>query len=178
MSVLNTISVGTLSVKIIARPVVLLALLTLISCNASSTSPIDTTPARSIDVSRAAPTAPPRPTTSRAGGPTAALARTHTAVIASPSQATTPPTATQITPPLETPTRKPTATPATAPATSSPATGPLAAAPVLVGAGDFADCGADGAAATARLLDAIEGVVFTTGDNAYDNGSAGQFRRC
>ena len=50
--------------------------------------------------------------------------------------------------------------------------------PVLVGAGDIADCGLDSGAATAALLDTIEGTVFTAGDNAYPDGSAAQFRDC
>ena len=33
-------------------------------------------------------------------------------------------------------------------------------------------------AATAHLVDAISGIVFTTGDNAYPNGSAANFRDC
>jgi hypothetical protein len=55
--------------------------------------------------------------------------------------------------------------------------------PTLVGAGDIVpDCTtgqsiAD-AAATAALLDAIPGTVFTLGDNAYQSGSAQQFAQC
>jgi len=49
--------------------------------------------------------------------------------------------------------------------------------PVLVGAGDIADCDA-GAAATAALVDSIRGTVFTAGDNAYENGTAPEFARC
>jgi hypothetical protein len=37
---------------------------------------------------------------------------------------------------------------------------------VFVGAGDIANCGPN-SEATARLLDAIAGTVFTLGDNAY-----------
>jgi hypothetical protein len=44
---------------------------------------------------------------------------------------------------------------------------------VLVGAGDIAAGGA--AEATARLLDQIPGTVFTTGDNAYPDGTASDF---
>lgn len=48
---------------------------------------------------------------------------------------------------------------------------------VFVGAGDIAQC--DGNAdATARLLDAIGGTVFTLGDNAYFHGSREDFRDC
>jgi hypothetical protein len=47
----------------------------------------------------------------------------------------------------------------------------------LVGAGDIATCGrAD--RATARLLDSIPGTVFTTGDNAYPDGTLANFRDC
>ncbi len=51
-------------------------------------------------------------------------------------------------------------------------------APVLVGAGDIAKCGTNGAEATARLLDGIRGTVVALGDLAYDNGTARQFRNC
>lgn len=50
--------------------------------------------------------------------------------------------------------------------------------PVLVGAGDIGDCGSPGDEATAALLDGIAGTVFTTGDNAYGDGTADQFRDC
>jgi hypothetical protein len=50
--------------------------------------------------------------------------------------------------------------------------------PVFVGAGDISSCGGAGAEATARLLDQIEGAVFTLGDNAYESGTAEQFRDC
>lgn len=49
--------------------------------------------------------------------------------------------------------------------------------PVLVGAGDIADC--DGcAASTAALLDRIPGTVFMAGDGAYREGSAAQYEAC
>ena len=50
--------------------------------------------------------------------------------------------------------------------------------PVLVGAGDIASCAYDADEATAKLLDSIPGVVFTAGDDAYPNGTPGQFTRC
>ena len=51
--------------------------------------------------------------------------------------------------------------------------------PVLVGAGDIASCqDLSGAEATAKLLDTIPGVVFTAGDNAYESGTAEEFRNC
>ncbi len=56
---------------------------------------------------------------------------------------------------------------------------PAASGPVLVGAGDIADCKAlSGAAKTANLLDRIEGTVFALGDTAYENGTAKQFADC
>jgi len=56
---------------------------------------------------------------------------------------------------------------------------PYSGDPILVGAGDIADCAdLSGAEATAKLLDGIPGTVFTAGDNAYEGGTAEQFRRC
>lgn len=48
---------------------------------------------------------------------------------------------------------------------------------VFVGAGDIAMCDGN-SAATARLLDGIGGTVFTTGDNAYFQGTRENFRDC
>jgi alkaline phosphatase len=60
-----------------------------------------------------------------------------------------------------------------------PSFAPVAAGTeVLVGAGDIARCDFDADEATARLLDAIEGTVFTTGDNAYPRGSSEDFAQC
>jgi alkaline phosphatase len=50
--------------------------------------------------------------------------------------------------------------------------------PVLVGAGDIAMCSTVGSEATAKLLDGIDGTVFTVGDNAYMNGTANEFKVC
>jgi hypothetical protein len=60
------------------------------------------------------------------------------------------------------------------------AAAPIPPAPpaVLVGAGDIAWCDGDGDEATARLLDTISGTVFTTGDNAYPDGTDAQFAQC
>lgn len=60
----------------------------------------------------------------------------------------------------------------------APPTPPQDGEAVLVGAGDIAKCGATDDEATAALLDEISGTVFTTGDNAYNDGSRRQFRRC
>jgi len=48
----------------------------------------------------------------------------------------------------------------------------------LVGAGDIATCGGDADEATAKLLDGIEGTVFTAGDNAYNSGTVEDYREC
>jgi hypothetical protein len=51
--------------------------------------------------------------------------------------------------------------------------------PVLVGAGDIADCTQlSGAAKTAALLDGVSGTVFTLGDNAYASGTPKHFADC
>ncbi|MGH7612719.1 MAG: invasin domain 3-containing protein [Gemmatimonadales bacterium] len=50
--------------------------------------------------------------------------------------------------------------------------------PVLVGAGDIADCTKLSDDATANLLDGIPGIVFIAGDNAYPNGRAQDFANC
>jgi hypothetical protein len=49
---------------------------------------------------------------------------------------------------------------------------------VLVGAGDIADCASNGDEGTAKLLDHLDGTVFTLGDNAYESGSPREFRDC
>ncbi len=50
---------------------------------------------------------------------------------------------------------------------------------VMVGAGDIAQCAdLSGAKATAALLDAIPGIVFTLGDLAYPDGSVADFANC
>lgn len=49
---------------------------------------------------------------------------------------------------------------------------------VFVGAGDIGECDLSYAAATARILDSVQGTVFAAGDNAYPDGSAGDYARC
>ena len=55
---------------------------------------------------------------------------------------------------------------------------PPGASVVFVGAGDIGDCDRDGKEQTARLLDAIPGTVYTTGDNAYPDGTDADFANC
>ena len=50
--------------------------------------------------------------------------------------------------------------------------------PVVVAAGDIASCESNGDEATAHLLARIHGTVLTLGDNAYEDGTAAQFRQC
>jgi acid phosphatase type 7 len=50
---------------------------------------------------------------------------------------------------------------------------------VLVGAGDMVSCpNYKGAEATARILDAIDGLIFTVGDNVYETGTPAEFATC
>ena len=76
---------------------------------------------------------------------------------------------------VATPTPGPSASAPVESASSSPDT---SGDPVFVGAGDIADCGSEGDEATAALLDAIPGTVFTTGDNAYQDGTVEDFADC
>jgi uncharacterized protein YjdB len=62
--------------------------------------------------------------------------------------------------------------------TAPPPPPPPGSALVLVGAGDIARCGDSGAENTARILDTVPGTVFTTGDNAYPDGTAEDFANC
>ena len=48
----------------------------------------------------------------------------------------------------------------------------------FVGAGDIGWCNLPGAAATARLIEGINGEVFTAGDNAYMDGSLKNYQDC
>ena len=48
----------------------------------------------------------------------------------------------------------------------------------LLAAGDIASCSSKGDAATAKLLDSLAGKVVTLGDNAYESGTASEFRNC
>ena len=51
-------------------------------------------------------------------------------------------------------------------------------AATLVGAGDIGLCGTTAPESTARILDTIPGIVFTTGDGAYHWGTAGEYAEC
>jgi len=63
--------------------------------------------------------------------------------------------------------------------TTVPTDTPLPASdPILIGAGDIAHCNNEGDEITANMLDSIPGTVFTTGDNAYPDGSVEEFANC
>src|ERR1043166_937280 len=49
---------------------------------------------------------------------------------------------------------------------------------VFSGAGSIAGCGSPNAEATAALLDALPGSVFTAGDNAFPHGAAADYATC
>lgn len=51
-------------------------------------------------------------------------------------------------------------------------------APVLIAVGDIASCASSGDEATARLVDTLPGLVAVLGDNAYQNGTDGDYARC
>ncbi len=55
---------------------------------------------------------------------------------------------------------------------------PTAGDPVLVGAGDIADCANVTDEATAALVNQIPGQVFTLGDNVYPDGTLTEFQNC
>lgn len=59
---------------------------------------------------------------------------------------------------------------------SAPAT--LEADPVLIAAGDIADCASSGDEETAALLDQIPGTVAALGDLAYPSGTTEEFANC
>jgi hypothetical protein len=48
----------------------------------------------------------------------------------------------------------------------------------LVGAGDIGQCNREAPELTARLIEDVPGIVYTTGDNAYPNGTAEEFANC
>lgn len=55
---------------------------------------------------------------------------------------------------------------------------PDAVDPVLVGAGDIADCGSDDDLRTGRLLDRIPGTIFLAGDTVYNTGTDDEYSTC
>jgi len=55
---------------------------------------------------------------------------------------------------------------------------PAAATVTLVGAGTVASCSSSGDEATAAILDATPGTVFTLGDNVYPSGSLANYQNC
>jgi acid phosphatase type 7 len=56
---------------------------------------------------------------------------------------------------------------------------PVEKPPVVVAAGDIADCSSEDDEATAKLVEGIDGAtVLTLGDNAYPEGPAEDFRKC
>jgi acid phosphatase type 7 len=59
-----------------------------------------------------------------------------------------------------------------------PRTSPPTSDPVVVAAGDIAECSKPGDEATAELLGSIPGTVLALGDEAYENGSPEQFANC
>lgn len=50
--------------------------------------------------------------------------------------------------------------------------------PVLLAAGDIADCDDNAAERTARLLDRLDGTIAALGDNAYESGTLDEYMEC
>ncbi len=50
--------------------------------------------------------------------------------------------------------------------------------PVVIAAGDIADCSSEGDDSTAKLLEGVKGTIITLGDNAYENGTSQDFADC
>jgi len=122
------------------------------------------------------PTPTPTATPGHHLAPTPTPTATTSNPIDTPESARVPTTAPT---PVPTPKPNPTLTPKPKPKpTAAPTPPPTTGSVTLVGAGDIADCGSSGDEATAALLDQIPGTIFTTGDNAYESGSASQFRDC
>src|SRR5262249_29947273 len=66
-----------------------------------------------------------------------------------------------------------------APRVAQPQLAPVASpAPVLIAAGDIADCRNPAREATARLLDGLAGTIAALGDEAYPTGSAEDYANC
>jgi acid phosphatase type 7 len=59
-----------------------------------------------------------------------------------------------------------------------PRISPPTSDPVLVAAGDIADCSSSGDEATAKLLGRIPGSILALGDEAYEHGSPREFASC
>jgi hypothetical protein len=76
------------------------------------------------------------------------------------------------------PTATRTSTPSSNPTASRTPTPNPSGSVVLVGAGDITNCSRNQDELTAQLLDTIPGTVFTTGDNAYVDGTYTEYINC
>jgi hypothetical protein len=64
------------------------------------------------------------------------------------------------------------------PAPVTPVPGASGAPIVLLGAGDIGNCSLPGAARTSDLLLGLPGLIFTAGDNAYEDGTTANYTEC
>jgi hypothetical protein len=67
---------------------------------------------------------------------------------------------------------------ASSPAAVTPVPGASGAPIILLGAGDIGNCSLPGAAKTSDLLVGQPGLIFTAGDNAYEDGTAANYADC
>ncbi len=63
-------------------------------------------------------------------------------------------------------------------AQTAPSGSSIAGDPVLIAAGDIASCKATGDTATVAILDTLPGAIAVLGDNAYEAGTAAEYRNC
>ena len=77
--------------------------------------------------------------------------------------------------PVPTVTGEPTVAPT---ATTSPTPAPGGGSAILLAAGDIASCSSDADSLTADIVAGQAGTVATLGDNAYESGTAQQFKEC
>jgi hypothetical protein len=104
--------------------------------------------------------------------------QTSVAQVTSPAQPTPMPTTELPATTIPTGTRNQETPTLSRPTSPAPTADDVSQPVTLVGAGDIATCEGKEDEKTAKLLDGIEGTVFTLGDNVYDAGTTSQYKEC